>query len=123
MPNMRTLPPAAQAAAIMRVADEFGITVTAALTLDYNGATGEFDGKPIDATVTAETSFAPGDAAAYRLAEGRCNEVLRMFRQVRPGTTWGTDSGSVGGAAGLAEGRCRLNMSGVELRVARHFTG
>jgi hypothetical protein len=119
--NMRTIGAADQAAVIRRVAETYGLTVTAKIILDYNGKTGEWDGKAIDAHVTVETSFTPGDAQAYMLAEGRCNEVLRMFRQVRTGSTWGTDSGSVGGASGLAEGHCRMNKSGIEIRMARQF--
>jgi hypothetical protein len=119
--NMRTIGAADQAAVIRKVAAEYGLTVTAKISCDYNAATGQMDGRAIDAHITVETRFEPGDAQAYRLAEGRCLEVLRLFRQVRGGTTWGTDSGSVGGHAGLTEGRCRMNKSGVEIRMARQF--
>jgi hypothetical protein len=117
----RTLPAAAQAAAIRKVATTYGLALTANITRDYNAATGEWDGKAIDATITAEATFKPGDKTAYMLAESRCNEVLRYFKMVRPGTRWGTTSDGVGGADGLAEGVCRLHLSGAEMRLARQF--
>lgn len=73
--------------------------------------------------VTVTARFPAGDSLAYYHAEAACREVLREFRQVRPGTVWGTDSGSVGGAVGLRNGRCELHMSGVERRLARQFLG
>jgi hypothetical protein len=73
--------------------------------------------------VTVAARFPAGDALAYYHAEQACRDVLGEFRQVRPGTVWGTDSGSVGGAIGLREGRCELHMSGVEKRLARQFLG
>lgn len=98
-----------------------GLTVTAKLTRDFNGQTGEWDGRVIDATVTAETWFTPGDVAAYITAERACNSLLARFRMIRPGSTWGTDSASVGGHAGLTGGYCRMSKSGVEIRLARQF--
>lgn len=117
----RTLPAAAQAAAIRKVAETYGLTLTANITRDYNAATGEWDGKAIDATITAEAAFTPGDKTAYMLALSRANEILRYFKMVRPGSTWGTTSDGVGGAAGLSGGYCRLNLSGAEIRLARQF--
>lgn len=69
--------------------------------------------------VTVSTTFTPGDKAAYVAAENACNNVLRLVRQTRPGSVWGNDSASVGGAIGLAGGYCRLNISGVDKRVAK----
>ncbi len=104
------------------VASEYGLRVTATLTRDWNPRTGEFDGKVLDATVTAEGTFEPRDTAAYlRMLRG-CERVLALFPSVRPGSTWGTDSASVGGHAGLAGGYCRLSKSGVGIRSARRFT-
>lgn len=102
-------------------AERKGLRLTAKVSRDWNRATGEWDGKAIDATVTAETTFTPGDVAAYVRAERDCNEVLSRFRMIRPGTTWGTDSASVGGHAGLTGGYCRMSKSGVEIRLARQF--
>lgn len=113
----------ARAAAIMRAAATAGVNITARLSRDYNPQTGRHDGRVIGATVTARVEFTPGDAAAYALAESACNEVLALFRQVRGGSQWGTDSASAGGHAGLTGGYCRLNKSGVEIRLARHFAG
>lgn len=113
---------AAEAAGeIRREAAAAGLTVTAKLTRDYNAATRDFDGRVIDATVTAETTFTPGDLGAYIKAERACNDLLGRFRMTRPGTTWGTDSASVGGHAGLTGGYCRMSKSGVEVRLARQF--
>lgn len=112
---------AAASEVIRRAAANSGLTVTAKLTRDFNGKTREWDGRVIDATVTVEAWFAPGDAAAYVTAERACNELLARFRMIRPGSTWGTDSASVGGHAGLTGGYCRLNKSGVEVRLARQF--
>lgn len=111
----------AVAGEIRRLAKEDGLTVTAALTRDYNRATREWDGPVIGAVVTVEKWFTPGDLGAYIAAERACNALLARFRMIRPGTVWGTDSGSVGGHAGLTEGHCRMNKSGVEYRLARQF--
>jgi hypothetical protein len=73
--------------------------------------------------ITAECLFPAGDATAYRTAEVACLAVLAEFRQIRPGSMWGTDSGSVGGAAGLRDGHMRLSKSGVERRLAQQFLG
>jgi hypothetical protein len=71
----------AQAAAGIRaLARQAGLTVTAALERDYNSRTGEWDGKVLDATVTAETTFTPGDSRAYLAALAACNTVLAEFR-------------------------------------------
>jgi hypothetical protein len=110
-----------QATEIRNAATAKGLRVSVKVTRDWNRATGEWDGKVIDATVTVETAFTPGDTAAYITAERDCNDILRMFRMTRPGSVWGTDSASVGGHAGLTGGYCRMNKSGVELRLARRF--
>jgi hypothetical protein len=112
---------AAAAGEIRRAAKKNGLTVTAKLTHDWNRATREFDGRVIDAAVTAEVYFTPGDVGAYIAAERACNALLSRFRMIRPGSVWGTDSGSVGGHAGLTGGHCRMSKSGVEIRLARQF--
>ena len=73
--------------------------------------------------VTVERTFAPGDTRAYGLAERDCLAVLTRFPVTGPGTTWGTDSGSVGGHVGLTGGYCRMHTSGVSVRVARAVAG
>jgi len=112
---------AASAAEIKAEAAKYGLTVTAKLTQDFNPATREWDGKVIDATVTVEGTFTPGDAQAYIVAEANANTVLGMVRMVRPGTVWGTDSASVGGHTGMTSGHVRMNKSGAEIAVARHL--
>src|SRR5579862_6776958 len=66
--------------------------------------------------VTVTGSFTPGDKDAYVKMEADANEILGMFRQVRAGSIWGSDSGSVGGAIGLEKGQFVLNKSGCEKR-------
>lgn len=114
---------AARAAEIKAEAAKYGLTVSAVLSRDFNPATGEMDGKAIDATVTVEGTFTPGDRRAYLAAEAIANTVLRMIPMVRPGSVWGTDSASVGGPAGITGGYVRMNKSGAEIAVARHLAG
>jgi hypothetical protein len=91
--------------AIIRAkAEEYGLTITAH-----------------DQIVTVSGKFTPGDADAYMKMENNAYAILRMFRQPRLGSTWGTDSGSVGGAIALKDGSFRLNKSGVEKRLASKF--
>lgn len=83
----------------MQIASANGFTVTA-------------DGE----IVTVTKNFAPGDNRAYIAAESDAYSILSRFRMVNPGTVWGTDSGSVGGFAGLSGGYVRMNKSGVSKR-------
>lgn len=106
---------------ITRVTDEYELRVTATITRDWNPRTGEFDGKVIDATVTVDGTFERDDTAAYLRALRGCQQVLALCPSVRSGSTWGTDSGSVGGHAGLRGGFCMLSKSGVGIRLARRF--
>jgi hypothetical protein len=71
--------------------------------------------------VTVWGHFTPGDETAYREMEQHAYIILGMFKQVRSGSTWGTDSRSVGGAIGLKDGLVRMNKSGVEKRLAAKF--
>jgi hypothetical protein len=101
---------AQRAAEIRKLAAELGIAVTAQ---DMGGSAGM--------VVRAEAVFAPGDRIAYSQLTGYAYAVLGQFRMVAPGSVWGTDPHSVGGHAGLTGGYVRLNKSGVEKRLARHF--
>jgi|SRR5215469_15172605 len=74
-----------------------------------------------DGIVTVYGSFPAGDKEAYATMEMDAYTILRMFRQVRSGSTWGTDSGSVGGQVGLDGGYVRMNKSGCEKRLAARF--
>jgi hypothetical protein len=98
---------AEQAAAIRAVARDATVAVSAGS----------------DGVVTAEARFPAGDRTAYVVAEAACQEVLRLFKQTRGGSVWGTDSASVGGMAGLAGGYCRLHKSGIPASLARQFLG
>jgi hypothetical protein len=93
-----------RASIIRAKAEEYHLTVTAH-----------------DQIVSVYGNFTPGDKAAYVTIENRANEILRMFRQVRNGSVWGTDSGSVGGALALGKGKFLLNKSGCEKRLASKF--
>jgi hypothetical protein len=87
-------------------AKEFGLRVTAH-----------------DQIVTVSGKFTPGDSDAYVKIEDDAYTILRMFRQVRAGSIWGTDSGSVGGSIALEDGSFHLSKSGVEKRLASKFYG
>jgi hypothetical protein len=58
--------------------------------------------------ITAEIPLPAGGAAA---AEQACAEILGMFPQTRPGTTWTHSSG----------GYYRASKSGVDPRLTRRF--
>lgn len=96
----------ATAQAILARAAELGFRVEASTPSTTSGA-----------VLTVSTTFTPGDVDAYRKAESDAYSLLRMIRAPRPGSTWGTDSGSVGGHAGLTGGYMRLSKSGVDKRV------
>jgi hypothetical protein len=95
-----------QAAAIRKLAARLHVAVTA----EPGGA------------VTVYARFPAGDRDAYAIAEDACNDVLREFPS-SGGSTWGTDSASVGGHVGLKGGYCRLTKSGVNRTLARQFLG
>ena len=63
--------------------------------------------------------FTPGDKMAYTCAESEANTLLGMVPRTEPGSTWGTDGGSVGGAIGLQGGYMELNRSGCSKRVIK----
>ena len=71
-----------------------------------------------DAVVTIEARFTPGDADAYVGYDISHFGVLALVPVVTYGSTWGTDSASVGGHAGLTNGYYRMNKSGVSKRFA-----
>jgi hypothetical protein len=96
---------ATQAAEFLAAAKTYGFTVTA-----KNMGT--------DAIVTIEARFEPGDAVAYCRFDSDHYRVLSLAPVVTYGSTWGTDSASVGGHAGLTGGYYRMNKSGVSKRFA-----
>lgn len=65
--------------------------------------------------VSVTRRFEPNDSTAYINAEGDANDLLALV-PASGGSLWGTDSGSIGGAVGLAGGYCTLNQSGVQKR-------
>lgn len=94
---------AAAAAEIRAAAVELGVTVSAR-----------------GSVVTAVLDFPVGDRAAYAAAEDACLDIIARF-PASGGSTWGTTSDGVGGLAAIKSGRCRINVSGVPLRLARQF--
>lgn len=74
-----------------------------------------------DQIVSVTGKFTPGDKAAYIEMEHNAYRILGMFRQVRAGSIWGSDSGSVGGAVAVEKGNFVMNKSGCEKALARKF--
>jgi hypothetical protein len=98
------------------------------MTIDERAAEIRAKAKELGLRVTAHGSivsvtgsFTPGDNDAYMKMETDAYSILRMFRQTSAGSTWGSDSGSVGGAIGLGKGQFVLNRSGIEKRLAAKF--
>jgi hypothetical protein len=71
--------------------------------------------QPTSTVLTLSKTFTPGDKAAYCKAEGDVG-IIYTVRQTEPGSTWGTDSGSIGGHVGITQGCMRLNRSGCSKR-------
>lgn len=65
----------------------------------------------------AQTDPCSGDGGYVR-AEYDCAHLIALFRQTRPGSTWGTTSDGVGGYAAQRSGLMVLNRSGISKRVA-----
>ena len=66
--------------------------------------------------VTIEGNFDAGDRNAYIACDSDGYSILSKLPMIYPGSTWGTDGATVGGAAGLAGGYYRLSKSGVGKR-------
>lgn len=58
----------------------------------------------------------PDSASAFADAETDASIILGMVPQTEPGSVWGTDGLSVGGASAMATGNFRMNKSGVSRR-------
>lgn len=71
--------------------------------------------------VTAHKTFTPGDTSEYCKAETDVSIVLSKVPRSNPGSVWGTDSGSVGGAIGCKNGLMELNKSGCNKNVLREL--
>ena len=72
-----------------------------------------------DGVVTVTTSFAPGDTAAYVVADSVGYGLLSLVPVVDYGSTWGTEGSGVGGHAGLPGGYYRLSKSGCSKRFVK----
>ena len=66
---------------------------------------------PSQGYIKVTKAFTPGSNSEYIDAEADCGDITRIPR-VEPGSDWGTDSGSIGGAIGLRDGRMVLHSSG-----------
>lgn len=99
-----TQTPAQVAAQVLDLARQYGLTLVIGVE---------------DGTLRVQRSFKPGDVDAYYRADSDAREVLSLVRYTRPGTVWGTDSGSIGGYDGLTKGYYRLTKSGCSKRVLR----
>ena len=67
--------------------------------------------------LTVTKRFTPGDKAAYCVAESDVGSIIYSLPSTSAGSTWGSDSGSVGGYIGLTNGEMKLNKSGGSKRV------
>ena len=67
--------------------------------------------------VSVYRSFTPGDLDAYCRIESDSYSLLRMLPVTQPGSTWGSDSGSVGGHIAVQRGHFEMNKSGISKRV------
>jgi hypothetical protein len=67
--------------------------------------------------VALSKSFAPGDTDAFVDCDMMAGGYLCELPQTQPGSMWGTDGGSVGGAVALKSGHFSINRSGISKRV------
>lgn len=67
--------------------------------------------------MTVYKRFSPGDKQAFTIAESEAGSLLSMVKMVEPGSTWGTDGGSVGGHVGLTGGYMQMHKSGCSKRI------
>jgi hypothetical protein len=67
--------------------------------------------------LTVHKRFTPGDHDAYTMAEGDANSIVGLVKRTEPGSTWGTDGGSIGGHVGLQGGYMTLHKSGCSKRI------
>lgn len=74
-----------------------------------------------DSVVTVTKHFTAGDKEAYGVCESQAYGLIAMV-PASGGSTWGTDSGSVGGHVGLTNGYMTLNKSGVKKRFTAALT-
>jgi hypothetical protein len=66
-----------------------------------------------DGVVSLGKRFEPGDSKEYMVAESGAMSLLSCAPTVTYGSTWGSDSGSVGGHAALTSGDFHMNKSGI----------
>lgn len=67
--------------------------------------------------LTLEKSFTPEDLSAYMSTENAANHIFSLAPMTTPGSVWGSDSGSIGGAIACQNGYFKLNKSGVSKRI------
>lgn len=66
--------------------------------------------------VEVHKRFTPGDTAAFVAADGDGPALIAMVPTVAAGSVWGTDGGTVGGHAAIANGHYHLKVSGAAKR-------
>lgn len=67
--------------------------------------------------VTVSRTFAPGDREAFVDCDMFAGSYLAELPATQPGSTWGTDGGSIGGAVAIKSGKFTLNRSGISKKV------
>lgn len=67
--------------------------------------------------VTISKQFTPGDNSAFVDCDMFAGGYLAELPQTTPGSTWGTDGGSIGGYSAIKSGCFTLNRSGIGKRV------
>jgi len=67
--------------------------------------------------VTLTKHFPAGDHAAFADCDMTAPSLLYRLPATAPGSTWGTDGGSVGGYSAIKNGHYSLNRSGISKRV------
>jgi len=67
--------------------------------------------------VTISRNFTPGDMSAFTDCDMVGPSFLDRLPTTSPGSTWGTDGGSVGGYSAVKHGCYTLNRSGISKRV------
>jgi len=73
--------------------------------------------------LTVHSRFQGGDVNAwFRNCDMSYYSVLGKLPSVEPGSTWGSDGGSVGGAVAIQSGRFVMNKSGGSKRVLAALT-
>lgn len=69
--------------------------------------------------LTIKKSIRPGSNEDFVRADGEYWSILGMLPTTSPGSSWGTDGGSVGGLSAMQGGTFTMNKSGGSIRVLK----